>query len=124
MVNTECEGFIFWNMFSVLLLFFPLIANFNNQPNLQGPLMRCLQPLRQLTAQLLALIGRSTRYITKRAFSYTRLGAFLSSTDSNVHHQKDSFLVRLVCLLLDLQKDRKAAKSSEKVIRMSEVQNG
>lgn len=122
MVNTECEGFIFWNAFSVFL--FPLIANFNNQPNPQGPLMRCLQPLRQLRAQLIALIGRSIRYVTKRAFSYVKLGAFLSSTDSSIHCQKDGLLVRLVCLLLDLQKDRKAAKGSEKVIRMSEIQNG
>lgn len=68
MVNTECEGFILCNVFSVFSCchcLFPLAANVNNHPNLQGPLMRCLQPLLQLRAQPIAQIGYSTRYIRK-----------------------------------------------------------
>jgi len=66
MVKTEWEGFMFCNVFSVFSCccccrLFPLIANFNNHPNLQGPLMRYLQPLHQLRAQLIAQIGHSTR---------------------------------------------------------------
>lgn len=125
MAVRECEVFIFCNEFSVFpgCCLFPLLANFNSHRNLQGPLMRCLQPLRQLRAHLIAQIGHSTRYITKLTFS-VKLWAFLFSTDSSIHPQKHTLLAMLPCPLLDLKKESKAAKGSEKVIRMSDTWNG
>lgn len=116
MANRQCERLIFCNEFSVFpdcCCLFPLTANFNSHRSLQGPLMRCSQPLHQLRAHLTAQTGHSTTYVTKLTFS-VKLWAF--STDSSIHPQKDSLLARFPCLLLYLQKDSKAAKGSEKEI--------